>query len=121
MSARFDGALLRARRKKLGLTVEDLSGLAGLPYATVMNFETGTWRASVASLEKLCRALSCSPDALYSGEDDGEPDPRPTDLGPDADRWVAEALASAPPMTDRQAARLSAILFNGAERSWRED
>jgi hypothetical protein len=39
---------------------------------------------------------------------------RPTDLGEATDRWIAETLASAPPMTERQAARISAILFGAA-------
>jgi transcriptional regulator with XRE-family HTH domain len=115
---RFDGALLRARRQELGLTVEelaDLTDLTGRPkrrVATLEDFEAGRIRPSVAALEKLCRALDCSPSALYSGGEDDDRDDRPTDLGEATDRWIAETLASAPPMTDRQAARISAILFD---------
>jgi transcriptional regulator with XRE-family HTH domain len=115
-ASKFDGALLRARRQELGLTVEELADLASLTgrskrrVATLEDFEAGRIRPSVAALEKLCRALDCPPSALYSG---GEDDDRPTELGDATDRWIAETLASAPPMTDRQAARISAILYGG--------
>jgi hypothetical protein len=36
------------------------------------------------------------------------------DLGDAADRWVAETLASAPPPTERQIARIRAILSGEA-------
>ena len=74
---RFDGTLMRARRKQLGLSAPDLADLSKVPYATVLRFETGKQR-------------------------------------PAADQWIAETLATAPPMTERQAARLSAILFSRA-------
>lgn len=111
---RFDGALMRARRQKLGLTIEQLSDLSTLSYASVMRFEIGRARPSVAALEKLCRALAVDPNSLFTADDDDETDLRPTDLGTAADLWIAETLASAPPMTERQAARLSAILFGKA-------
>lgn len=116
---RFDGALLRARRQELGLTVEELADLANLTgrpkrrAATLEDFEAGRIRPSIDALEKLCRALDCPPSALYSGDEDDDRDDRPTELGEATDRWIAETLASAPPMTDRQAARISAILFGG--------
>ena len=109
---RFDGTLMRARRKQLGLSAPDLADLSKVPYATVLRLETGKQRPSVTTLEKLCRALTCSPDSLFTLDDDqDETDLRPTDLGAAADQWIAETLATAPPMTERQAARLSAILF----------
>jgi transcriptional regulator with XRE-family HTH domain len=108
---RFDGALLRARRKKLNLTLEELGELADLSFASVMKFETGGTRPSITSLERLCRALACDPNSLFAVSDGDDADLRPTDLGTAADRWVAETLASAPPLTERQAARLAAILF----------
>lgn len=112
---RFDGALMRARRQKLNLSAPDLHDLSKVPYASIMRFETGRARPSVATLEKLCRALSCDPNSLFvPDDDDDETDLRPTDLGAAADLWIAETLASAPPMTERQAARLSAILFGKA-------
>lgn len=119
--ARFDGALLRARREHLGITIEELSDLAGLtrrrrrlPYAVVTDLESGAIRPSVDTLEKLCRALGVEPSALFSGEPDDDTDTRPTDLGAATDQWVRDTLAAAPPMTDRQAARISAILFGKA-------
>ena len=41
-------------------------------------------------------------------------DTRPTDLGDATDRWIAETLASAPPPTERQIARIRAILSGEA-------
>jgi len=112
---RFDGALVKARRKQLDLSAADLADLSKVPYATVLRFERNEQRPSVTALEKLCRALTCSPDSLFTLDDDqDETDLRPTDLGAAADQWIAETLATAPPMTERQAARLSAILFSRA-------
>ncbi|MCI4357410.1 MAG: helix-turn-helix transcriptional regulator [Thermoplasmata archaeon] len=115
---RFDGALLRARRETLGLTIEELSDLTGLTrrrrYTVLMDLESGAIQPSVVALGKLCRALGVDPSALFSGEPDDDADDRPTDLGEATDRAIAELLAAAPPMTDRQAARMSAILFGGA-------
>ena len=85
-----------------------------MPYASIMRFETGRARPSVATLEKLCRALSVDPNSLFTAEDDDDAEIWPTDLGTAAHLWIAETLASAPPMTERQAARLSAILFGKA-------
>jgi transcriptional regulator with XRE-family HTH domain len=128
--SRFDGALLRARREQLGLTIEELSDQTGLTrrrrpgdpppipwrgrYTLLMEIESGTIRPSVNTLEKLCRALGVKPSALFSGELDDDADDRPTDLGAHTDQWVKDTLASAPPMSDRQAARISAILFGKA-------
>jgi transcriptional regulator with XRE-family HTH domain len=111
---RFDGALMRARRNKLGLSAPDLADLSKVPYASVVRFETGRQRPSVAALEKLCRALSCTPDALFTADADDDAPVLPTELGATADAWIAETVASAPPMTERQAARLSALLFGKA-------
>jgi transcriptional regulator with XRE-family HTH domain len=111
---RFDGALLRARRKHLNLTIESLSELSKVAYGSISRFEIGTQRPSVVALERLCRALSCDPNSLFTADEDDDADLRPTDLGTTADAWIAQTLASAPPLTERQAARLSAILFGKA-------
>ena len=113
--SRFDGGLLRARRQQLGLTVEELCSLSKVSYATVMQLESGAQRPSIGTLEKLCRALGCKPGVLFSGEEGDDADVRPTDLGEATDRAIAEMLASAPPMTERQAKRISAILFSGSD------
>ncbi len=111
---RFDGALLRACRTDLKLSRKQLADLADVPFYTLSKFEKGDVRPSVATLEKLCRALGVDPNALFSGEPDDDADPRPTDLGDATDRWIKETLASAPPMTERQAARIAAILWQRA-------
>lgn len=111
---RFDGARLRARRKYLGLKLDELARLSSLSYATLMGLERNQARPSIGSLERLCAALGCGPDMLFApADDDGDTDLdlRPTELGRDTDEWIARALSTAPPLTTRQAERVSAALF----------
>ena len=110
----FDGARLRARRKELRLTREELARFTGRSYSTIVSFELGEFRPSIASLERLCDALGCTPDTFFAPTDDDEADLRPTDLGLDVDEWVARTLATAPPLSKRQAERISAALFGRA-------
>lgn len=110
----FDGALLRARRTDLKLSRRQLGDLADVPFYTLAKFESGEVRPSVVTLERLCRALGVDPNALFSGEVDDDADIRPTDLGDTTDQWIRETLRTAPPLTERQAARISAILFSKA-------
>jgi transcriptional regulator with XRE-family HTH domain len=111
---RFDGALMRARRKHLRVTPDELARLSSLSYATIVTLERNQARPSISSLERLCSALSCSPDTFFALTGDDEADPRPTDLGPEVDDWVARTLATAPPLSKRQAERISAALFGRA-------
>jgi transcriptional regulator with XRE-family HTH domain len=110
----FDGALLRARRTDLKLSRRQLGDLADVPFYMLAKMESGEIRPSVVTLERLCRALGVDPNALFSGEVDDDADIRPTDLGDATDQWIKDTLASAPPLTERQAARLAAILFSKA-------
>jgi transcriptional regulator with XRE-family HTH domain len=111
---RFDGARLRARRKYLHLKLDETARLSKLSYSTLMGFERNQTRPSIGSLERLCGALGCTPDTFFAADDDDDADLRPTDLGRDADEWVARTLATAPPLTRRQAERISAALFGRA-------
>jgi transcriptional regulator with XRE-family HTH domain len=111
---RFDGARLRTRRKYLKLTIDELARLSSSSYSTIMSLERNQARPSIGSLERLCSALSCTPDTFFTAEDDDEADLRPTELGRDADEWVARTLSTAPPLTRRQADRISAALFGRA-------
>jgi hypothetical protein len=52
-----------------------------------------------------------APPPIRPGRPDADAD---TDLGDAADRWVAETLASAPPPTEQQIARIRAILSGEA-------
>jgi transcriptional regulator with XRE-family HTH domain len=79
-----------------------------------MALERNETRPSIASLERLCEALSASPDTFFTASDDDEADLRPTELGRNADEWIARTLATAPPLTKRQAERISAALFGRA-------
>jgi transcriptional regulator with XRE-family HTH domain len=111
---RFDGALLRARRKHLRVTLDELARLSRLSYPFVMSLERNDARPSISSLERLCEALTCSPDTFFTPGEDDDADLRPTELGRDADEWIARTLATAPPLTERQAKRISAALFGRA-------
>ena len=111
---RFDGARLRARRTELKLSRQDVAELSKQTYSAITRMERGEMRASVTALEAVCRALSCTPDTFFDSEPDDDADLRPTELGAAADRWIAETLATAPPLTERQAARISALLFKRA-------
>ena len=109
---RWEGAQLRARRKHLRLTLDELARLSSLSYSTLMSLERNQARPSISSLERLCGALGCGPDMFFApADDDADSDLRPTDLGRDADEWVARTLATAPPLSRRQAERISAALF----------
>jgi transcriptional regulator with XRE-family HTH domain len=111
---RFDGALLRARRKELGLNVEQVAWLSHLSYGQLNALERNEARPSISSLERLCTALGCNPDSVFAKSDDDGADLRPTDLGRDTDAWVARTLSTAPRLTKRQAERISAALFERA-------
>jgi transcriptional regulator with XRE-family HTH domain len=110
----FDGALLRGQRAALKLTRRQLAELADVPVYALAKFEAGDIRPSVVTLEKLCRTLGVAPNDLFSGEVDDDADLRPTDLGDATDQWIRDTLASAPPLTERQAARVAAILWSKA-------
>lgn len=58
------GATVRALREKKGMTVTDLARSTGLSPAHISEIERGRTAASVATLEKLARALGVSPGAL---------------------------------------------------------
>jgi transcriptional regulator with XRE-family HTH domain len=107
----FNGVLLCAHRKHLRMTLEELSRLATLPYPFLVSLECNQARPSIRALERLCEALSCNPDTFFTATDGDDTDLRPTELGRDADEWIARTLATAPPLTERQAKVISAALF----------
>jgi transcriptional regulator with XRE-family HTH domain len=111
---RFDGALLRARRQQLRVSRDELARLASLTYSTIVSLERNEVRPSISSLERLCGALGCGPDTFFAAAEDDDADLRPTELGRDTDNWIARTLATAPPLTKRQAERVSAALFGRA-------
>jgi transcriptional regulator with XRE-family HTH domain len=107
--AKFDGALLRILREKQKLTVADLARLTERDYKTIAGCERNERRPSLELVERLCWALDCGAGELFTpGSDD---DDRPTDLGAETDAWIARTLADAPPLTQRQAAKVSRALF----------
>ena len=71
------GALIRARRRELGLKQTDLARLAGTDRSTVSRAETGARKAttlSLASMVRFAQALGVSVDSLI-----GSDVPRPDD------------------------------------------
>lgn len=109
---KFSGALMRARREQLGLSREELAVVTGRSHATVTKLERDEICPSMTTLERLCDALEYPVQRFFAGDPaDHSMDERPTDLGRDVDEWIRKTLASAPPLTDRQARRISEILF----------
>ena len=111
-------------RRRAGTRPQEAPGSQagrGPPQLTgvLVDREPGAERSppSISSLERLCTALGVGPDALFApadGDGDTDVDLRPTELGRDTDDWIARTLATAPPLTRRQAERISAALFGRA-------
>src|SRR5438874_11534370 len=68
------GTAIRSRRKRLGISQEELAGRAGLHRTYVADIERGARNLSLANIEKLAKALEVSIPALFS---QGEPLMRP--------------------------------------------
>jgi CheY-like chemotaxis protein len=79
IQSRF-GMAVRALRKQLGLSQEELAERAGLHRTYVADVERGARNLSLASIEKLARALDISIQALFS------------QAGGEAEHMVTEAV-----------------------------
>jgi len=73
------GTAVRARRKGLGISQEELAGRAGLHRTYVADIERGARNLSLANIEKLACALETSISILFSTGD--EKNPRVGDIG----------------------------------------
>src|SRR5438874_6671418 len=62
------GTAIRSRRKRLGISQEELAGRAGLHRTYVADIERGARNLSLANIEKLARALETSIPTLFSSE-----------------------------------------------------
>lgn len=60
------GAVIRARRKALGLTLVQLAGQAGLSHPFLSQLERGLVRPSMSSLHRIAQALRTTQPALMS-------------------------------------------------------
>lgn len=67
---------VRARRKRLGISQEELAGRAGLHRTYVADIERGARNLSLANIEKLAKALDTSIPVLFA---QGETLPRPAE------------------------------------------
>ena len=64
---------LKKLREAAGLTQEQLHRLSGVARANISNLERGeTSRVDINTLERLCRALSCTPGDLLELAEEGE-------------------------------------------------
>jgi CheY-like chemotaxis protein len=69
------GTAVRSRRKRLGISQEELAGRAGLHRTYVADIERGARNLSLANIEKLAKALETSIPTLFAQEDaPGKPD-----------------------------------------------
>jgi CheY-like chemotaxis protein len=60
------GTAVRSRRKRMGISQEELAGRAGLHRTYVADIERGARNLSLANIEKLARALEISIPTLFS-------------------------------------------------------
>src|SRR5690348_16777007 len=60
------GTAVRTRRKRMGISQEELAGRAGLHRTYVADIERGARNLSLANIEKLAKALDVSIPALFS-------------------------------------------------------
>ena len=65
------GTAVRTRRKKLGISQEELAGRAGLHRTYVADIERGARNLSLANIEKLARALETSIPTLFAEQGRG--------------------------------------------------
>lgn len=100
--------------ERSSLGCDELAALIGKPSSTIRRFERGEIRPSLQMLGALAVNLRCSVADFYDEDDPdlvAHDDPRPSELGKDIDDWVRQTLATAPPLTDAQAHRISMIMF----------
>ena len=64
------GNLLRERRKKLGLTLEELAGLVGVTRQTLSRYENGLINVPTEKLGRLAEALRTTPNELLGWRGD---------------------------------------------------
>src|SRR5690349_15927270 len=62
------GTAVRTRRKRLGISQEELAGRAGLHRTYVADLERGARNLSLANIEKLAHALGTTIPELFSNE-----------------------------------------------------
>ena len=72
------GRQIRARRRVLGMSQEDLANTLGLTFQQVQKYERGTNRVSASKLFAVARTLQCPVSFFFEGLEQ-EPDPGRTD------------------------------------------
>src|SRR5215468_9020106 len=65
------GTAVRSRRKRLGISQEELAGRAGLHRTYVADIERGARNVSLENIDKLAAALEVSVATLFSETDTG--------------------------------------------------
>src|SRR5205823_8881851 len=85
------GTAVRTRRKKLGISQEELAGRAGLHRTYVSDIERGARNLSLESIDKLAKALGIPVSTLFSRLND-PPQSRSGTLSPVATDDLVDIL-----------------------------
>lgn len=89
------GELIRAKRKKMGLTLKELAALSGLSHPFISLVERGRARPSLPSFSNLARALDSTPVDLLA-----ELNPAPSAAGHPGEAVVTRGSTPAPSYGD---------------------
>ncbi len=60
---------LKAVRKRLGITQEELSNLSGLTLSQIARIETVRTNPTISTIFSICRGLKIQPEELFKGLD----------------------------------------------------
>jgi transcriptional regulator with XRE-family HTH domain len=108
----FNHVRLRQIRLERRWSPDDAARRWGVSYPMARKLESGEARPSIATLGRIVRALGVPMDSLFVETPvDPEESSVATDLGEATDRWIEKTLKTAPPLSEEQARRISAVLF----------
>lgn len=68
------GALIRLRRKMMGLSQKRLGAAIGVTYQQVQKYETGDSRVAASTLAAIGKALQCPAAAFLPSDENSQPD-----------------------------------------------
>ena len=118
----FDHARLRQFRLERRWSADDAARRWGVSYPMARKLESGEVRPSVATLGRIVRALAVPMDSLFiEAPENATGSGLATDLGEQTDRWIEKTLKTAPPLTEEQARRISAVLFASRTGAYGDD
>jgi transcriptional regulator with XRE-family HTH domain len=109
----FSGDLLSEAMKAEDLSTTEVARRAELSYSMVDHVRSGRRQPSALAAARLAAAVDRHPSELCAQVDDDSGD-RPTELGQAVDAWVELMLRIAPELSQEQADRISAALFQAS-------